>query len=175
MIASIARRVLACVVLAACLVALPACAAPAASEDAARPADPPEAPSNVREDRVETEEEDAAVPAMTLTIEGRAFALALEDNEAARAFAALMPLELDMRDVNGNEKFAELNAPLPADERAPGRVEAGDVMLYGDDGVVVFYESFDTPYSYPRLGRVDDPAAVEALSGSPSVRVAFGA
>ena len=175
MIASIARRVLACVVLAACLVALPACAAPAASEDAARLADPPEAPSNVREDRVETEEEDAAVPAMTLTIEGRAFALALEDNEAARAFAALMPLELDMRDVNGNEKFAELNAPLPADERAPGRVEAGDVMLYGDDGVVVFYESFDTPYSYPRLGRVDDPAAVEALSGSPSVRVAFGA
>ena len=48
-------------------------------------------------------------------------------------------------------------------------------MLYGDDGVVVFYESFDTPYSYTRLGRVDDPAAVEALSGSPSVRVAFGA
>ena len=96
------------------------------------------------------------MPAMTLTIEGRAFALALEDNEAARAFAALMPLELDMRDVNGNEKFAELNAPLPADERAPGRVEAGDVMLYGDDGVVVFYESFDTPYSYTRLGRVDD-------------------
>lgn len=81
------------------------------------------------------------MPAMTLTIEGRAFALALEDNEAARAFAALMPLELEMRDVNGNEKFAELDAPLPADERAPGRVEAGDVMLYGDDGVVALAAS----------------------------------
>lgn len=94
---------------------------------------------------------------------------ALETNETARAFAALLPRSLDMRELNGNEKYFYLDAALPAAPSAVGRVEAGDVMLYGDDCVVLFYESFDTPYSYTPIARVEDPDALRAaLSAAPA-------
>ncbi|RDB62427.1 hypothetical protein C1878_08035 [Gordonibacter sp. 28C] len=110
---------------------------------------------------------------MLVTIDGQEIAVTLDDNETARAFAALLPLELDMLDVNGNEKFAALADPLPSHASAPGRIEAGDLMLYGDDGVVLFYESFSSSYSYTRLGRVDDPSALASVADAASVRVTF--
>lgn len=113
------------------------------------------------------------VPRIRLSFDGAAVEAALDEGEAARAFAALLPLELAMDDLNGNEKFAALDAPLPTSPYAPGRVEAGDLMLYGDDCAVLFYESFDTPYRYTRLGRVEDAAALAALAAAPSVDVTF--
>lgn len=117
--------------------------------------------------------EGEAVESMLATVDGQELAVTLDDNETARAFAALLPLELEMRDVNGNEEFAALADPLPSHASAPGRIEAGDLMLYGDDGVVLFYESFDSPYSYTRLGRVDDPSALAALADAASVHATF--
>jgi hypothetical protein len=38
-----------------------------------------------------------------MTVGERRFSITLADNEAARAFAALLPLTLDMPDLNGNE------------------------------------------------------------------------
>ncbi|BDE96080.1 cyclophilin-like fold protein [Raoultibacter timonensis] len=110
---------------------------------------------------------------MLITVGTQSFAVSLEDSEAARALAALLPFELELRDVNGNEKFAELPDALPVDSSAPGRIEAGDLMLYGDDSIVLFYESFDSPYSYTRLGRVDDPAPLADIALAGSVRATF--
>ena len=40
---------------------------------------------------------------MWMTVDRRRFATALADNEATRAFAALLPLTLDMAELDGNE------------------------------------------------------------------------
>ena len=45
--------------------------------------------------------------------------------------------------------------------------------MYGARTVVVFYATFDSSYSYTRLGRVDDPAALTQALGRQGVRVTF--
>ena len=110
---------------------------------------------------------------MWMTVGERRFAITLTDNAAARAFAAQLPLTLDMRELNGNEKHADLRAALPANASRPGTIRNGDLMLYGTNTVVVFYETFDSPYAYTRLGRVDDPADLPQALGRRGVRVVF--
>ena len=110
---------------------------------------------------------------MWMTVGERRFVITLADNAAARAFAARVPLTLDMSDLNGNEKHAELREALPASASRPGTIRNGDVMLYGTTTLVVFYETFNSSYSYTRLGRVDDPADLPEALGRRGVRVVF--
>lgn len=110
---------------------------------------------------------------MWMTVGDRRFAITLTDNAAARAFAAQLPLTLDMSELNGNEKHADLRAALPANASRPGTIRNGDLMLYGTTTVVVFYETFDSSYSYTRLGRVDDPADLPRALGRRGARVVF--
>lgn len=103
---------------------------------------------------------------MRLSVGKAVFTAMLEDNETARELSARLPLRLDMTELNGNEKYANLDRPLPSSPGKVRRIEAGDVMLWGDDCLVVFYKSFDTPYSYTRIGHVDDaPALANAVGG----------
>lgn len=124
---------------------------------------------------------DAAAPTpstpsrLWMTVGGRRLAVTLADTDAARAFAARLPLTLDMTDLNSNEKKFDLPDALPADARRPGRIRHGDLMLYGAHTVVLFYLSFDSPYAYTRLGRVDDPSGLASLLGRGSVKVTFSA
>jgi hypothetical protein len=103
----------------------------------------------------------------------RRMAVTLADTEAARAFPARLPMTLDMTDLNGNEKKFDLPKNLPANATRPGTIRNGDLMLYGTNTVVLFYLTFDSPYSYTRLGRVDDPTGLATTLGQGSVKVAF--
>lgn len=111
--------------------------------------------------------------AITLTVNGQTFSAALLDSEASRQFAEQMPLTLNMSELNGNEKYFYMDRELPTDTYQPGQINAGDLMLYGNNCLVLFYESFSSGYSYTRLGRVDDPAGLAEALGAGSVEVAF--
>ena len=108
-----------------------------------------------------------------MTVGKSRFAITLADNAAARAFAAQRPLTLDMSELNGNEKYASLPKALPANASRPGTIRSGDLMLYGADTLVVFYLTFNSSYSYTRLGRVDDPHGLSQALGPRGVRVVF--
>jgi hypothetical protein len=110
---------------------------------------------------------------MWMTVAERRFAITLADNAAARAFAAQLPVTLDMSELNGNEKHAELPKALPANARRPGTIRNGDLMLYGTDTLVVFYVTFQSSYSYTSVGRVDDPSDLAQALGPRGVRVVF--
>ena len=110
---------------------------------------------------------------MWMTIGERRFAITLADTDAARAFVAQLPLTLDMAELNGNEKHADLSQTLPTDASRPGTIRSGDLMLYGSNTVVVFYETFRSPYAYTRLGSVDDPSELGRVLGRRSSRVLF--
>ncbi|RZL90742.1 MAG: hypothetical protein EOP82_14920 [Variovorax sp.] len=110
---------------------------------------------------------------MWMTVGERRFAVTLAETDAARAFAARLPLTLNMTELNGNEKKFDLSQELPANPSRPGTIRNGDLMLYGTNTIVVFYLTFDSSYSYTRLGRVDDPDGLAQALGRGSVTVEF--
>lgn len=122
-----------------------------------------------------SEEGDQAVQSITLTINGTPYTATLEDTEAARALAERLPLplSLSMSELNGNEKYCYLDEDLPTSSSRPGTIQAGDIMLFGSDCLVLFYETFSSGYSYTRIGRIDDPTGLAQAVGSGSVTVAW--
>lgn len=126
------------------------------------------APQTTQSTPVQTETDTVAIQ-----IGDQTFSMALADTEAAQDFAARLPMTLDMQELNGNEKYSNLDEALPTQASAPGQIETGDCMLYGDRCVVLFYEDFSTGYSYTPLGKIQDPAGLAQAVGSGSVTVTF--
>ena len=116
------------------------------------------------------------VPGMTsihIQIGEKVFTARLENNETARAFAAMLPLKLDMRDLNDNEKVVELSKKLPGEVSSPGTIREGDLMIWSSRSLVLFYKTFPTPYRYMRLGRIEDPTGLAEAVGTGSVTLTF--
>ena len=90
---------------------------------------------------------------------------------ATEALLDLLPLTLNMQELNGNEKYATLPQALPTDAAQPGQIQTGDLMLYGSDCLVLFYEDFPTSYSYTPLGKIDDPQGLAQALGAGNVEV----
>lgn len=110
---------------------------------------------------------------ITVTIGDTVYAATLENNETVQTLTEQFPLTLDMSELNGNEKYFYLDGSLPTDSHQPGQIHAGDLMLYGDDCLVLFYESFSSGYSYTTLGSLDDPTGLAEAVGSGGVTVTF--
>lgn len=110
---------------------------------------------------------------MTLKIGNSTFTATLADNATAQAFAAMLPMNLSMSELNNNEKYVYLDQSLPVQASSPGTIQTGDIMLYGSSCVVLFYKTFSTSYSYTRIGRVDNPDGLASAVGSGSVTVLF--
>lgn len=111
--------------------------------------------------------------AIKITVGGKTFTATLEDNPSARAFAESFPLEVTMNELNGNEKFVYLDRDLPSNSEHVGKIHSGDLMLFGSNCVVIFYKNFSTGYSYTRLGKLEDAAALEKVLGAGNVHVKF--
>ena len=92
------------------------------------------------------------------------FTALLEDSQAARDFAALLPIELTLRDYNRTEKVADLPRRLGT-ESAPDGVDpaVGDITYYAPWGnLAIFYRDFGYSRGLVRLGRFE--GGVEALA-----------
>ncbi len=110
---------------------------------------------------------------ITLTIGDRTFTATMEQNSTAEAFRALLPLTLEMQELNGNEKYHYLSQSLPTNRTKVGTIHAGDIMLYGDNCVVVFYETFTTTYQYTPIGHISNTEGLKEALGSGSTTVHF--
>jgi hypothetical protein len=145
---------------------------PPSTDPATPPADP-STPTGASRSGGATAEPVAAHDVITVSIGTAEFSATLADTATARAFDERLPLTLDMADVNSNEKAFELAKALPADATNPGKIHSGDLMLYGAETIVLFYESFDTSYTYTRIGRLDAPDGLAEVLGAGDVTVTF--
>ena len=96
------------------------------------------------------------VSTMKAIINNKEYVINLENNETVTSLIKLLPMEITMNELNGNEKYIYLDNTLPTNSYNPNRINAGDVMLYGNNCLVIFYKSFDTSYSYTKIGHIDN-------------------
>jgi len=108
---------------------------------------------------------------ITIKVGSKVFVATLADNNSAKAFQKLLPLTLNMVELNGNEKYFQLSNGLPVNAANPGTIQNGDLMLYGSNTFVLFYKSFSTSYSYTRLGKVEDVSGFAEALGAGDVVV----
>lgn len=108
---------------------------------------------------------------INLNINGNDFIVTLQDNETSRELVNRLPLSITMNELNDNEKYYYFDEDLPSNSKKVGKINKGDVMLYGDDCLVIFYKSFNTSYSYTKIGTIDNPDNSEDVVGNNSVTV----
>lgn len=89
-------------------------------------------------------------------INDKEYKLNLYDNETSSSLVKLFPLEVTMKTLNENEVYVYLDESLPTNSSNPKTINAGDVMLYGDNCLVIFYKTFNTSYSYTKIGHIDN-------------------
>ena len=92
----------------------------------------------------------------------------LEDSEAARGFAVLLPLELNLRDYASTEKIADLPRQLPTGGAPPGvDPEVGDIAYYEPWGnLAIYYRNFGYSRGLVRVGRIEaDAETLRSLDG----------
>lgn len=110
---------------------------------------------------------------MIVTVNGQEFQVELYENDTVSALKEKLPMTLSMDELHRNEKYHYLDESLPVNTENIGLIQSGDVMLYGSDCLVVFFENFNTSYDYTRIGHITNEKAFEAALGSGTVEITF--
>lgn len=108
-----------------------------------------------------------------LTVEGKTLSIELVDNQAAKELKELLTknsITIDMRDHGGFEKVGSLGNPLTSSDTSI-TTEAGDLILYQGNQLVIFYGS--NTYSYTKLGKISNITQDELknILGSDNVEI----
>ena len=110
---------------------------------------------------------------IVLNVNGNSFTATLEDNDTARELLKRLPLNITMNELNGNEKYYYFTESFPTNSYSPERINTGDIMLYGDDCLVIFYEDFKTSYSYTKIGKIDNVDNLKNVLGRGNITVSI--
>lgn len=122
---------------------------------------------------VSADEKEEAEMKWTVQVGGQTFTATPENNAAAQALTEMMreaPVLVPASDYSGFEKVGPLEKSLPT-ENSQTTAQAGDIVLYQGNQIVLFYGS--NSWSYTRLGRIDDLTGWEEALGSGEVTVSF--
>jgi hypothetical protein len=97
-----------------------------------------------------------------LDVDGTPLTATLDDTDAARDFASLLPLTLTLADYASTEKISDLPRKLSAAGAPAGTAaSAGDIAYYAPWGnLALFYRDFGYSSGLVRLGRIDGGADV---------------
>ena len=101
------------------------------------------------------EDTNDGVSMLKVNIDGKDYIMNIEKNDTTKHLINMLPKTFKMSDLNYNEKYIYLDNKLPKDEKLPRYIVSGDVMLFGDNCLVIFYKSFDTIYKYTKIGHID--------------------
>lgn len=104
-----------------------------------------------------------------LKINEQVLIMKLFQNETTKALINTLPLFMEMHDLNNNEKYFNLKSPLPTKQEYIGNINRGDFMLYGNNCLVLFYETFSSSYQYTKLGFIENSEELYWVINSNSI------
>lgn len=110
---------------------------------------------------------------MIVQIGNKNFSAVLYNNPSTMKFLEMLPLEITMNELNGNEKYYYLHDSIPTHIENVRDIHTGDLMLYGSDCLVLFYENFSTSYGYTKLGYIENSEDLKEALGNRDVNVIF--
>lgn len=108
---------------------------------------------------------------MTIKVDDEFFTATLTDSSTARDFATMLPMTITMNELNGNEKYYYLPVKLTVDSFKPDLISSGDIMLFGNNCLVIFYDTLTPSYNYTPIGRVDNPAKLKQVLGNGDIEI----
>ena len=108
-----------------------------------------------------------------ITVGDKEFNAVFYKNETTDALIKKLPITVSMKDLNSNEKYYYFDEAFPKNSEKVGSIDAGDIMLYGDSCVVLFYKSFNTSYSYTKIGYIENIEGLESALGNSDIDVTF--
>ncbi len=108
-----------------------------------------------------------------ITINDITYTATLENNETAKNLIQKLPLDITMNELNNNEKYYYFDTTLPNNPINIDKINTGDIMLYGDNCIVIFYQSFNTTYTYTKIGTIDNPSSLKENIGNQNVKVSI--
>ncbi len=91
-------------------------------------------------------------PAMTLMIGENEVPVTWEDNPSVDALKEFLPLTVEMSMYGGFEQVGSIGQAIVSNDEQI-KTEPGDIVLYSDDQIVIFYGK--NSWAYTRLGHVD--------------------
>ena len=130
-------------------------------------------PSPLPENTESNETQEETAMQMNVNVNGSDFTATLEQNTSVDSLVEMLrdgPLTLELSDYAGFEKVGPLGTSLPTSNQQT-TTQAGDIVLYQGDQIVMFYGS--NSWSYTRLGHIDDLTGWEEALGSGDVTVTF--
>ena len=111
---------------------------------------------NKNNNDIEVKESSDSMNSVNIIINGKEYNLNLEDNKTTKELLDILPLSISMNELNGNEKYYYLDDNLSTNSYNPSTINKGDVMLYSSNCLVIFYKTFNTSYSYTKIGHIDN-------------------
>lgn len=110
---------------------------------------------------------------INLKLNNKTFSATLNDNETVRQLISKFPMTIQMSDLHSNEKYKYLDSSLTTNSSIPRTINAGDIKLYGDNCLVIFYKNFSNSYSYTDLGKIDNVSEFVSELNQENVTITF--
>ncbi|MFV0481787.1 MAG: cyclophilin-like fold protein [Campylobacteraceae bacterium] len=108
-----------------------------------------------------------------ISIGEQSFFATLNNSSTAKEFFDLLPMTINMDEHGGFEKNYRLGKRLSGSSLSPDIIREGDLMIWSQSVLVLFYKEHSTFYSYIPLGRIDDTKRLEKALGRSSIKVKF--
>ena len=89
---------------------------------------------------------------MHLVLQNESYEIVLENNETVSKLLTLLPISLEMQELNENEKYVYLDTVFPNHPEKIQTIQKGDLMLYQENCLVLFTKTLLPTILTQKLG-----------------------